>query len=92
MNLQGLVALVRMGLKKFVRQPAYLFLSLLFPAILSYMDKKRRRCMYVPKELVPVIRQAIKNGRRLEKMLHPMGPRLIREYRKKRNRNNNSKL
>ena len=35
MNLQGLVALVRMGLKKFVRQPAYLFMSLLFPAILT---------------------------------------------------------
>jgi len=35
MNLQRLAALVKMELKKLIRQPANLFLSLLFPAILT---------------------------------------------------------
>jgi len=35
MNLQGLVALVKMELKKLIRQPANLFLMLLFPAVLT---------------------------------------------------------
>ena len=52
--------------------------------IFSYMDKNRRRCMYVPKELVPVIQQAIKNGRYMEEIMHQMGPEIIREYREKR--------
>ena len=52
--------------------------------IFAYMDGKRRRCMHVPLELVPVIRKAIDNARQLEKLLHRQGPELIREYRKKR--------
>jgi ABC-type multidrug transport system permease subunit len=35
MNWQGLAALITMELKKLIRQPAHLFLSLLFPAILT---------------------------------------------------------
>jgi len=35
MKYQALVALVKMELKKFFRQPAYLFLNLLFPAVLT---------------------------------------------------------
>ena len=35
MTLQSLVALIRMELKKIIRQPAYLFLNLLLPAILT---------------------------------------------------------
>jgi len=35
MNLQGLEALVKMELKKLIRQPANLFLMLLFPAVLT---------------------------------------------------------
>lgn len=35
MNRQRLAALIRMELKKLIRQPAHLFLSLLFPAILT---------------------------------------------------------
>jgi ABC-type multidrug transport system permease subunit len=35
MNLQGLVALIKMELKKLIRQPANLFLNLLFPAVLT---------------------------------------------------------
>jgi len=37
MNFQGLIALVKMELKKLVRQPANLFLALLFPAVLTLM-------------------------------------------------------
>ncbi|MDH5267692.1 MAG: ABC transporter permease [Candidatus Bathyarchaeota archaeon] len=37
MNFQGLTALVKMELKKLVRQPANLFLTLLFPAVLTLM-------------------------------------------------------
>lgn len=35
MNLQGVTALVQMELRKLIRQPAYLFLTLLFPAVLT---------------------------------------------------------
>jgi ABC-2 type transport system permease protein len=35
MNLQGLIALIKMEFKKLIRQPANLFLTLLFPAILT---------------------------------------------------------
>ena len=52
--------------------------------IFAYREGKRGRCMHVPLELVPVLRQAIANGRRLEELLHRQGPELIREYRKKR--------
>lgn len=54
--------------------------------IFAYMDGKRRRCMHVPLELVPVMRQAIDNCRRLEQLLHQQGPELIRHFRKKRNK------
>lgn len=37
MNFQGLTALVKMELRKLVRQPANLFLTLLFPAVLTLM-------------------------------------------------------
>ena len=35
MNFQGLAALVKMELKKYIRQPANLFLAILFPAVLT---------------------------------------------------------
>ncbi len=35
MNLQRIMALVKMELKKLIREPAYLFLMLLFPAVLT---------------------------------------------------------
>jgi len=40
--------------------------------------------MYVPKRLVPVIKRALKNGRRLEELLYQIGPALIREHRQSR--------
>ena len=37
--------------------------------------------MYVPLAMVPVLEQALENGRKLEQLLYEMGPALLREYR-----------
>jgi hypothetical protein len=52
--------------------------------ILSFTDKGRRRCMYVPAELVPQLRQALRNGKALEELLYQLGPELLRQYRQQR--------
>ena len=52
--------------------------------ILSFADKGRRRCMYVPAELVPQLQQALRNGKALEEFLYQLGPELLRQYRKQR--------
>jgi hypothetical protein len=49
--------------------------------ILSFTQQGRRRCLYVPLALVPQIRIALQNGRRLEQLLYRVGPALIKEYR-----------
>jgi len=52
--------------------------------ILSFTDQGRRRCMYVPAELVPQLRQAIRNGKAIETLLYDLGPELLRQYRRQR--------
>lgn len=52
--------------------------------ILSFTEKGRRRCMYVPTEMVPQLQQALRNGKALEQLLYQMGPELLRQYRKER--------
>ena len=52
--------------------------------ILSFTDKGRRRCMYVPAELVPPLQQALRNGKALEELLYQLGPELLRQYRQQR--------
>ena len=52
--------------------------------ILSFSDKGRRRCMYVPAEMVPQLQQALRNGRALEECLYQLGPELLRHYRQRR--------
>src|SRR5260370_13309838 len=52
--------------------------------ILSFTDKGRRRCMYVPAQLVPQLQQALRNGKALETFLYQLGPELLRQYRKQR--------
>src|SRR3974390_292994 len=52
--------------------------------ILSFTEKGRRRCMYVPTELVPQLQQALRNGRALEELLYQLGPELLRHYRQQR--------
>jgi hypothetical protein len=54
--------------------------------ILSFTQDKRRRCMYVSKELVPLLRRGIRNGRRLEQLLFALGPDLIRAHRQQRSK------
>jgi len=49
--------------------------------LLSFTQKGRRRCLYVPKAMVPLLRRALDNGRRMEQLLYQMGPALVREYR-----------
>jgi hypothetical protein len=47
--------------------------------------------MYVPKALVPVLRQALQNGRKIEALLYQIGPELIRGYRRSRREAKSSK-
>jgi len=49
--------------------------------LLAFTQKGRRRCLYVPQAMVPTLKRALENGRRLEKLLYEMGPALLREYR-----------
>ena len=52
--------------------------------IFSFTEGRRRRCLYVPKELVPLFRQGLQQGRRLEKLMFALGPELLRAYRQQR--------
>ena len=48
---------------------------------LAFTEKGRRRCLYVPKAMVPALERALANGRRIEQLLYELGPALLREYR-----------
>jgi hypothetical protein len=52
--------------------------------MLSFTDQGRRRCMYVPAELVPQFQHALHNGKALEALLYELGPQLLRQYRQQR--------
>ena len=49
--------------------------------LLAFSDKGRRRCLYVPGAMVPALKRALINGRRIEQLLYQMGPTLLEEYR-----------
>ena len=49
--------------------------------LLAFSDEGRRRCLYVPSAMVPVIKRALKHGRMIEQLLYQMGPALLEEYR-----------
>ena len=49
--------------------------------LLSFTQAGRRRCLYVPKPMVPILKQALENGRKIEQMLYALGPALLKEYR-----------
>jgi hypothetical protein len=49
--------------------------------LLTFAEKGRRRCLYVPQAMVPVLQRALRNGRQIERLLYEMGPALVREYR-----------
>lgn len=57
------------------KHPAFIF---------SFTQDGKRRCMYVPKDLVPLFKRALQNGRRIETLLYELGPRLLREHRQQR--------
>ena len=57
------------------RHPAFLF---------SFTEEGRRRCMYVPRALVPQLRRAIENGRWMEGQMAQTGPRIIEQFRRQR--------
>ena len=52
--------------------------------ILTVSQKGRRRCLYVPEGLVPVIQRAIQNGRRIEEWLSEQGPEIVKAFRLQR--------
>ncbi len=49
--------------------------------LLTFTHKGRRRCLYVPKPMVAMLKRALENGRRIERLLYEMGPALLQEYR-----------
>lgn len=49
--------------------------------LLAFTENGRRRCLYVPKAMVPVLKKALDNGRRLEELLYKVGPALLKDYR-----------
>lgn len=52
--------------------------------ILSFTQGGKRRCMYVPKELVPFLERALRNGRQIEALLSELGPALLQQHRQQR--------
>ena len=52
--------------------------------ILSFTQGGKRRCMYVPKELVPFFERALRNGRQIETLLSELGPALLQQHRRQR--------
>jgi len=54
--------------------------------ILSFTQGGKRRCMYVPKDLVPWLERALHNGRQIETLLYELGPALLRQHRQQQTR------
>jgi len=57
------------------KHPAWLF---------SFSQGGKRRCRYVPLELVPTLREALGNGQQLERRLVELGAELLQRYRQER--------
>jgi len=49
--------------------------------LLAFSQNGRRRCLYVPRPMVRLLKRALENGRRIEQLLYDMGPSLLRDYR-----------
>ena len=54
--------------------------------ILSFTQGGKRRCMYVPNDLVPLLERALQNGRQIETLLYELGPALLHQHRQQRTR------
>ena len=57
------------------KHPAFFF---------SCTENGRRRCLYVPADLVPLLQEGLENGRRIEALMTEAGPALVRLYRERR--------
>jgi len=55
--------------------------------LLSFTAQGQRKTMYVPLALVAQMKQALRNGRKVEQLLYNTGPALIKQHRQ-RARNN----
>lgn len=49
--------------------------------LLAFTEKGQRRCLYVPQPMVPQLKRALRNGRKIERLLYSVGPALLRQYR-----------
>ncbi len=54
--------------------------------ILSFTQGGKRRCMYVPNDLVRLLERALQNGRHIETLLYELGPALLQQHRQQRTR------
>lgn len=54
--------------------------------ILSFTQGGKRRCMYVPNDLVALLERALRNGRQIETLLYELGPALLQQHRQQRTR------
>ena len=52
--------------------------------IFNFRIGRKQRCLYVPADLEAVVRQALANGRQLERRLVELGEDLIRRHRAQR--------
>jgi len=52
--------------------------------LFSFTQNGKRRCRYVPLELVPTLRKALDNGRLLGRRLVELGAELLQRYRQER--------
>ena len=52
--------------------------------VLNGQHKGRRFAVYVPEDLVPEVRRAVKNGRALQDLLHQAAPRYIKALKRAR--------
>jgi hypothetical protein len=55
--------------------------------LLSLTYQGRRTTRYIPRSLVPTVKKAIRNGRKIEQLLYQNGPELLEEHRKTTKRN-----
>jgi hypothetical protein len=49
--------------------------------MLSVSSQGKRKTMYVPLAVVPAVKKAIQNGRKIEMLLQRAGPELLRNHR-----------
>ena len=55
--------------------------------LLSFTAQGRRKTMYVPLALVFTMKQALRNGRKVEQLLYHTGPALIKQHRQRAKKN-----